>query len=370
MQSEQVPISAVRLGPDVEALVLEVVRSGIIAQGPMVKRLEDEFAELIGVKHVVAVNNGTTALIAALQVLDLQPGDEVVTSPFTFVATLNAILGAGATARFADITVDDFNVTAASMAPLVSDRTKVLLPVHLYGQGAAMDDIAALASSSSLHIVEDAAQSHAATVGGRSVGTWGIGCFSLYATKNLTSGEGGLITTNDDAVADRLRVLRNQGMRQRYQYEMAGNNYRLTDLHAAVCIPQLASYADQVERRRANAARLQQGLEGMPGLRLPTQLEGRGHVWHQFTVLFGPESPVTRDEAMERLLEAGIGCGTYYPRLVFDYDCYRSHPGVVIDDVPVAAEVVQQCLSLPVHHHLTEAQVDRVIAAVRSLHGL
>ena len=363
-----VPISAVRLGPDVEALVLEVVRSGIIAQGPMVKRLEDTFGEMIGAKHVVAVNNGTTALIAALQVLDLQPGDEVITSPFTFVATLNAILGAGATARFADIGRDDFNVSAATIAPLIGERTKVLLPVHLYGQCAAMDDIAALAQQHDLHVVEDAAQSHGATIGHRAAGTWGLGCFSLYATKNLTSGEGGLVTTDDDHLADQLRVLRNQGMRQRYQYEMAGNNYRLTDLHAAVCLPQLAGYADQVARRRQNAARLSEAFADLPGLTVPSALDNRGHVWHQYTVMFGPEAPCTRDEALDQLQAAGVGSGVYYPKLVFDYDCYRRHPGVVVEEVPVAAGVVSECLSLPVHHHLTDRELDRVIAAVRGLY--
>ena len=362
-----IPISVVRLGDDVETLLLEVVRSGVIAQGPVVKRLEDTFAEMIGVKHVVAVNNGTTALIAAMQVLDLQPGDEVITSPFTFVATLNAILEAGATARFADISVDDFNVTAATLATRLGDRTKVLMPVHLYGQSAGMADIDALATTHGLHLIEDAAQAHCATDAGRAAGSWGTGCFSLYATKNLTSSEGGLISTNDDTIADRLRVLRNQGMRQRYQYEMAGNNFRLTDIHAALCVPQLATYPAQLARRRAHAERLNDGLAGLVGLRTPTQLPGREHVWHQYTVLVGPDAPLSRDDMIEALTAAGIGCGIYYPKLVFDYDCYRQHPGVIIDDVPVAASVVQQCVSLPVHPYLSDADLDRIIRTVCGL---
>ncbi|CAB4882887.1 unannotated protein [freshwater metagenome] len=368
-EAHPIPISVVRLGDEVEKLLLEVVRSGVIAQGPVVKRLEDTFASMIGVKHVVAVNNGTTALIAAMQVLDLQPGDEVITSPFTFVATLNAILEAGATARFADISTDDFNVTAESIAARITDRTKVLMPVHLYGQSAGMGPISALADQHGLQIIEDAAQAHCATDAGRAAGSWGIGCFSLYATKNLTSSEGGLISTNDDAIADRLRVLRNQGMRQRYQYEMAGNNYRLTDIHAALCVPQLATYPEQLTRRRANAQRLNEGLAGLPGLRTPTQLDGREHVWHQYTVLVGPGSPLTRDDMVDALTAAGIGCGIYYPKLVFDYDCYRNHSGVIINDVPVAATVVQQCLSLPVHPYLTPDEIDRIVRTVRGLCG-
>ncbi len=369
-QDHPIPISVVNLGDDVEKLLLQVVRSGVIAQGPMVKRLEDEFASMIGVKHVVAVNNGTTALIAAMKVLDLEPGDEVVTSPFTFVATLNAILQAGATARFADISADDFNVTAESMTTKLNDHSKVLMPVHLYGQSAGMTAISELAQQNKMALIEDAAQAHGATDAGRYAGTWGIGCFSLYATKNLTSSEGGLISTNDDAVADRLRVLRNQGMRQRYQYEMVGNNYRLTDIHAALCVPQLATYAAQLARRRANAEFLNDAFADIAGLRTPAQLPGREHVWHQYTVLVGDESPLSRDAMVDALTAAGIGCGIYYPKLVFDYDCYRNHPGVVIEDVPVASMVVQQCLSLPVHPYLTTADLDRIVRTVRGLYGV
>ena len=367
--SPPIPISTVRLGPEVEELVLQVIRSGIVAQGPMVKRLEDEFAAMIGARHVVAVNNGTTALIAALHVLGLQPGDEVITSPFTFVATLNAILQAGATVRFADIRDDDFNLDPSHVSPLIGERTKVLLPVHLYGQCADMASLVPLAAGRGLAVVEDAAQSHGARIGDRSAGTWGIGCFSLYATKNLTSAEGGLVSTDDDRVADALRVLRNQGMRQRYQYEMAGNNYRLTDLHAAICIPQLAGYSDQVARRQANAERLSDALADVPGLRVPRALPGRHHVWHQYTVLVEDGARLTRDQLVDGLTERGIGCGVYYPRLVHDYDCYRADPRVVIDPTPVASRVAATCVSLPVHAHLSDADLDRIVTTVRSLLG-
>lgn len=364
-----IPISTVRLGSEVEELVLSVLRSGMIAQGPLVKRLEDEFAALIGVDHVVAVNNGTTALIAALHIADLQPGDEVITSPFTFVATLNAIIESGATARFADIDDRDFNIAPDGVGEIVNDRTKVLLPVHLYGQCADMFRLADLASGSGLAVVEDAAQAHGARIGDRAAGSWGIGCFSLYATKNLTTAEGGLISTNDASVADRLRVLRNQGMRERYVYEMAGNNYRLTDLQAAVCLPQLTGYGDQVAARQANARRLNDGLVELAGVRVPETLPGRDHVWHQYTVLIGDEARLTRDDLLQALTDAGIGCGIYYPRPVFDYDCYRDHPQVVMADVPLAADVSRRCLSLPVHPYLSEGDLDRIVTTMTSLLG-
>lgn len=364
-----IPISTVCLGTDVEDLVLAVIRSGIIAQGPMVKRLEDECAALIGVEHVVAVNNGTTALIAALDVLDLQPGDEVITSPFTFVATLNAIIEAGATARFADIDDSDFNIDPQTIDGVCNGRTKVLMPVHLYGQCADMDRLAAVASQRQLTMVEDAAQAHGARLGDRAAGSWGIGCFSLYATKNLTSGEGGLISTDDAGLADRLRVLRNQGMRQRYVYEMAGNNYRMTDLQAALCLPQLAGYDQQVAARQSNARRLSDGLHGLPGIRVPVALPGRHHVWHQYTILVDHDARLGRDDLMEALTAAGIGCGVYYPRPVFDYDCYREHPQVVVTETPVAADVSRRCLSLPVHPHLAEGDLDRIVTTMSTLLG-
>lgn len=364
-----IPITTVKFGPDEEASVLETLRSGMIAQGPKVQELEERFAELSGVKHAIAVNNGTTALVAALQALDLQPGDEVVTSPFTFVATLNAILEAGATAVFADINEDDFNVDAGSVAASITDRTKVLLPVHLYGQTADMDPLVALAAAHGLSIVEDAAQSHGALYRSHAAGSFGIGAFSLYATKNITSGEGGLITTGDDAVADRLRVMRNQGMRARYQYELAGHNYRLTDLQAALALPQLARYPEIVARRKANAARLIAELADVPGIAVPHELPGRSHVWHQFTVRVTSQARVDRDAFAAALAAEGIGCGIYYPRLLWDYDAYRDHPRVRRSSAPVAARVAGEVVSLPVHTSLSDADLDEIVRAVNEVAG-
>ena len=361
-----IPITVVDVA-DAEPLVLEVLRSGAIAQGPMVKRFEDAFAEVAGVRHAVAVNSGTTALVASIQVLDLRPGDEVVTSPFTFVASLNAILEAGATARFADISDTDFCVDPAQVAAAIGPRTKVLMPVHLYGQMADMTRLVPLADEHGLGIVEDAAQAVGARLGGRAAGSYGLGCFSLYATKNITTAEGGVITTDDDQLADRLRVLRNQGMRARYQYEVVGHNYRMTDLHAAIGIPQLAKRAEITAARQHNARVLSDGLADVPGLRIPTALADREHVWHQYTVLVTDEAGQTRDDVAARLTEAGIGNGIYYPKVAFDYDCYRAHPGVIEADVPVASRVARQALSLPVHPKLTASDLDQIIETVRKV---
>lgn len=363
-----IPITKVQLGVEEEELVLKAIRSGQLAQGPLVAQLEERCKEMTGAAHAVAVNNGTTALVLALESLQLQPGDEVITSPFTFVATLNAILEAGATARFGDIG-DDFNLDPGTVGPLVNERTKVIMPVHLYGQGADMDRFVPLAASAGARIVEDCAQSHFATVGSKAVGSFDVGCFSFYATKNVMCGEGGVITTNDEALADRMRVLRNQGMRVRYQYELAGHNYRLTDLAAAIALPQFDRIAGHIEARRRNAARLSAGLAGVKGLMTPVVMPGRTHVWHQYTVRLTEEASVDRDAFAAGLNERGIGNGFYYPKAVYDYDCYRTHPRVKIDGSPKAEAVAASVVSLPVHPYLSDSDVDTVVAAVREVLG-
>jgi perosamine synthetase len=362
-----IPISTVQLGPEVEQSVLEVLRSGQIAQGSKVAEFERAFAELCGVEHAVAVNNGSTALTAALQGLGVGPGDEVLTSPFTFIATVNAVLATGAQVRFADIRAADFAIDPGAVKDAITDRTGVLMPVHLFGQTADMDPLLAIAEEHGVHVVEDAAQSHGAKYRGRSAGSFGVGCFSMYATKNLTTGEGGMITTSDDVLADRLRVIRNQGMRARYQYELVGHNYRMTDLAAAVGIPQLPRYAEQVRRRRSNAARLTERLRGLPGLVVPEVLPGREHVWHQYTVLVTEEAKVDRAGLAAGLAEHGVGSGIYYPKLAFDYDCYAEHPLVTPAETPVAARVAAQCLSLPVHAALSDDDVERIADSVQDV---
>jgi dTDP-4-amino-4,6-dideoxygalactose transaminase len=360
-----IPISQVVLPDRTEELVLSVLRSGQLAQGPMVAAFEQRFAELTGVAHAVAVSNGTVALVAALRALGLRRGDEVVTSPFTFVATLNAILEVGATACFADIDPVDFNLDAAKASGAITERTKAVMPVHLYGQCADLDAFVRLADEQGLGLVEDAAQAHGATAGGRTAGSAGLGCFSFYATKNLTTGEGGMVTTDDERLADKLRVLRNQGMRARYQYELVGGNHRMTDLQAAVGLPQLDAYAEAVAARRAHAAALSEGLAGLDGLLTPSELPGRDHVWHQYTVRVTEDAPVDRDRLAQHLQSAGVGCGVYYPRIVFDYECFRDHPSVRATEVPEASRAAHQVLSLPVHPALSARDLDRIVETVR-----
>ncbi len=359
-----VPISKVDIGAEEEQLVLEVLRSGMLAQGPKVAALEETFAAAQGVAHAVAVSNGTVALVAALKALGVGPGDEVITTPFSFNATLNAILEVGATARFADI-ADDYTIDPASVAALINEKTTALLPVHLYGLPADMAAIMELASRYDLAVVEDAAQAHGAAFLGRGVGSFGVGTFSLYGTKNITCGEGGLVTTNDDAVAETLRLLRNQGMRARYDYVMPGYNWRLTDLQAAVAIPQVNRLEKINAARSANAAYLTARLADTPGLLLPKVPAGRDSAWHQYTVRLTDDAPLTREALCAQLAEAGVGSGVYYPKLMHEYPCYRNHSGVMVDATPMAQKIAAQVVSLPVHPGLDEQDLDWVATVVK-----
>ena len=244
-------LTELRIGSDAEDRVVQVLRSGRLTQGPNVELMERRFAELVGVQHAVATSSGTTALLAAFQALEIGPGDEVITTPFTFVASLNAILAVGATARFVDIRSDDFTLDMSLVKEALRPGTRAILPVHLYGYPADMLSLMKLVASSGIAVIEDAAQAHAASVAERSVGSFGTGIFSFYATKNITTAEGGMVTTSDDAVADRLRLLRSQGMRGRYEYELPGYNYRMTELQAALGVTELGRLDDYTERRRA-----------------------------------------------------------------------------------------------------------------------
>jgi perosamine synthetase len=358
----RIRISHPVLGADVESLVLSVLRGGHLAQGTMVARFEELCAEMAHTRHAIALCNGTVALEAALVLCNIGPGDEVITSPFTFAATLNAILSRGATARFADIG-DDFCVSPQSAAALVGPRTKVLMPVHLYGLIADMEAISEIATRNRLAIVEDAAQAHRATMGSRRAGSFGLGVFSFYATKNVTSGEGGCITTDDDALAEQLRVLRNQGMRSRYEYLAIGHNWRMTDMAAAVAIPQMQRLDHINARRRANASALTELLADDPRISVPRVPLERAHVWHQYTVLL-PEG-IDRNAVAAAMSDAGVDTGVYYSRLVWDHDAYRDHPGVIRDDTPFAASVARRCLSLPVHPGLDAGDLERVAATLQ-----
>jgi dTDP-4-amino-4,6-dideoxygalactose transaminase len=361
-------VSEVHLDDQAEALVVQVLHSGHLVQGPMVERFEAAFREITGTAHAVAVNNGTTALVLALEAVGIGPGDEVITTPFTFAATVNAILERGATARLVDIWPDDFTIDVAAAGQAVGPTTRAIMPVHLYGQPADLPALVEITAGSDVALIEDAAQAHGATIGDRAVGSVGVGCFSLYATKNLTTGEGGVVTTDDDSVAARLRVLRNQGMGARYVYEMPGHNFRMTDLHAAIGVAEIQHLPVRTERRRTNATQLTTGLAGIEGLTTPIEQPGRTHVYHQYTVRVGPAARLDRDTLAKELEARGVGSGVYYPRALHEYDCFRGHPRVVVDgSLQEAERAGREVLSLPVHPWLSDGDLDRITTTIHEL---
>ena len=361
----RIKLTRVEIGRQEEEAVLAVLRSGMLAGGALVAELERAFASAHRAAHAVAVSNGTTALVAALRAHGIGAGHEVITTPLTFVATLNAIIEAGAVARFADI-ADDLTIDPAQLASLVTPRTRAVLPVHLYGLPAAMAEISEFAAARGLTVIEDAAQAHGARVGTAPVGSAGTAAFSFYGSKNITCGEGGIVTAADDDIARRLRLLRNHGMGQPYDYVLPGYNYRLTDLQAAIATAQLARLPRINASRAANAGRLSDGLSGLPGLVLPAVPPGRVHAWHLYVVQVTAAAPIDRDQLGKCLDAAGIDARPYYPALVHDYACYRDHPQVIIDATPRACRAVREVLALPVHPMLTSDDIDRIVSCVRT----
>lgn len=334
-----------------------VLASGGLAQGPQVAAFEQEFSDVAGGARCVAVNSGTSALHMALLALGIGTGDEVIVPSFTFAATANAVALAGATPVFADIDERTFNIDPSCVADLVTDRTKAIIPVHLYGQPADMTALCALAAERDLLILEDAAQAHAATWQGRPAGSLGnAGAFSFYPTKNMTSGEGGMVTTGSAEVARTVQLLRNQGMEKRYHNELVGFNTRMTDIHAAIGRVQLRNLRGWTQQRQANARFLDEHLEGVITPYVDPRAE---HVYHQYTIKV---PGLDRDSFVEQLAARGVGSGVYYPIPV------HRLPSFNLDvDLAVTARVAAEVISLPVHPALTQADLDTIVEAVNEV---
>jgi dTDP-4-amino-4,6-dideoxygalactose transaminase len=354
-----IPVAKPIIGEEEIEAVVAVLRSGMLVQGRITERLEEQFAAFVGTRHAVAVSNGTTALHLALLAHGVGPGDEVITTPFSFIATANSVLYTGARPVFADISEDTFNIDPDLIEAKVTARTKAIIPVHLYGHPADMAAIANIASRHGLFIVEDAAQAHGAAIDGRAVGSFGTGCFSFYATKNMITAEGGMVTTDDGILAERLRMLRNHGQRERYRHEILGYNFRLTDLQAAIGLAQLARLEAMTARRIANAGLLDASLPdsvGKPRVRL-----GCRHVYHQYTIRVREG----RDELARLLREAGIGTGIHYPVPIHEQKLYLDLG--YREELPVAEKACREVLSLPVHPAVGEADIAEIAGAVSRL---
>jgi len=354
-----IPIARPDFGPEETAAVAEVLASGMVAQGRRVAELEKAWAEFVGVKHAIAMANGTVALMSIFAGIGLEPGDEVITVSHTFAATANAILFTGATPVFVDIEPDTYLIDAKQIEAAITPRTRAICPVHLFGLVADMDMISAIADRHGLAVVEDACQAHGALFRGRPAGSFGHGAFSLYATKNMTTAEGGFVTTNDDGLADWLRLYRNQGMRARYQFEMLGYNFRLTDIAAAIGLAQFDKLEKNTARRRQIAARYDEGFASLP-VRRPITPDGRTHVFHQYTVDVGD----ARDAILEELRAEGVGADIYYP-LPVHRQAYIMERGLHAD-LPVTDGAAAHTIALPMFPGLTDAELDQVVAAFRA----
>lgn len=359
--TEFIPAAKPLIGDEEREAVDRVLRSGMVAQGPEVAAFEQEFsAHFVGGRPVVAVNSGTSGLHLGLLASGVGPGDEVIVPSFTFAATANSVALTGATPVFADIELDTFTLDPASVESVITDRTRGVMPVHLYGHPARMDALGALAERRGISVYEDAAQAHGAALGGRPVGTFGtFAMFSLYPTKNMTSGEGGMIAAADEVVARNARLLRNQGMERQYQNEVIGFNARMTDIHAAIGRVQLTKVDEWTDRRRRNAAFLDANLSGVV---VPHVVDGAHHVYHQYTVRVADD----RDGFVRALKdEYDIGSGVYYPipnhRLP---SLTHFAPGL---DLPVTERAAREVVSLPVHPSLSGADLERIATAVNAL---
>lgn len=353
-----IPAARPIIGDEERAAVDVVLRSAMLAQGSEVASFETEFADaLVDGRRCVAVNSGTSGLHLGLLAAGVGAGDEVIVPSFTFAATANAVALTGATPVFADIDAEHFCLDAAAVEAAVTTRTVGIMPVHLYGHPADMDALQAVADRHGLAILEDAAQAHGGSWGGRPVGSFGrFGMFSLYPTKNMTSGEGGMVSCADEDLARRMRLLRNQGMERQYENELVGFNNRMTDIHAAIGRVQLRKLAAWTAQRQANAAFLDANLQGVT---VPPVAANAVHVYHQYTIRIEQG----RDRVATVLREEhGVGTGVYYPIPNHRLPSFSQQL-----DLPVTELATQQVLSLPVHPSLTQTELETIVTAVNTV---
>jgi perosamine synthetase len=353
-------IAKPKIGDKEKQLVMEVLESGMLAQGPKVAALEKAFADVCQVKHAIATTSGTTALHLALLAHGIGEGDEVITTPFTFIASANSILFTGARPVFVDIEPDTFNIDPEQIEAAVTPKTKAILPVHLYGYVCDMDAIMAIAEKHHLAVIEDACQAVGASFKGQKAGGFGTGTFSLYATKNVMSGEGGMITTNDDDIAEYCRMVRSHGMKVRYYHDMLGYNYRMSDLHAAIGLAQMGRLEKFTAQRKSNAAYLNEHITSVV---TPEVKPDYDHVWHQYTIRV--DGGRDRDAAVKQLNQAGIGTGIFYPVPVHQQDYMRELIGEI--DLPVSEKLAKEVISLPVHPQVTQSDLEKIVEEVNQL---
>lgn len=345
--------------------VMDVMNSGMLVQGKKVKKLEELFAKLCGVKYAVAVNSGTSALHVALLAMGIGRGDEVITTPFTFIATSNAICMTGAKPVFVDIDEKTFNIDPSKIEAKISKKTKAILTVDLYGQAASYSEIKRIARKNKLFIIEDAAQAVNARYGEMKTGNVvDIATFSLYATKNIMSGEGGMVTTNSDEYYNRIKLLRHHGQdgNAKYEYKSLGYNYRMMDLNASIAIEQVKKINRITKRRREIAQAYDRAFKDIDGLIIPYVERNNYHVYHQYTLRVTSEFPLKRDELKNYLLSNGIQSEIYYPKPLYLF----SHLGIN-HPLEITDKVSKEVLSIPVNSLLTNNEVRKIISTIKKI---
>mgnify|MGYP003335069515 FL=1 len=352
-----IPAAKPLVGDEERAAVDRVLRSGMMAQGPEVAAFEEEFSKYVGGRKCVAVNSGTSGLHMALVAAGIKSGDEVIVPSFTFAATANSVALTGATPVFVDIDPKTFNIDPAAIEAAITPRTKGIQPVHLYGLPAQMDVINEIACKHNILVFEDAAQAHLATLNGQYVGSFGYAAtFSFYPTKNMTSGEGGMIACANDEMTRMCKLLRNQGMEKRYENEVVGFNTRMTDIHAAIGREQLKKIEGWTKTRQANAKFLDENLKGVV---TPYVTPGASHVYHQYTIrIVGHD----RDKFAAEMTKRGVGNGVYYPIPVHQLQSF----GLKFD-LPNTTSACNEVLSIPVHPALTQGELETVVEVINSI---
>lgn len=359
-----IPIAKPNIGLDEINEVVEVLKSGELTQGRWVEEFERDFAKFVQTKFAIATSNGTTALHLALLALNIEVGDEVITTPFSFIASTNAILYVGAKPVFVDIDPKIFNINPSLIEEKITSKTRAILPVHLFGLPADMKKILEIAKKHNLFVVEDAAQAHGAKIDNKLVGSFGdLAAFSFYPTKNMTTAEGGMITTDSEELAKKLKVLRNHGMEKRYYHDVLGFNFRMSNIQAAIGIHQLKKINDFNKKRLENAQFLTEQLLGVGGIQTPFIPPGFTHVFHQYTILV-KEGKEKRDELTEYLNKNGVSNMIYYPVPIHQQKFIRNmYPDLKLK---IAEQISDQVLSLPIHPLLGRKDLEKIATLIRN----
>ncbi len=365
-----IPINLPLIGEEEIEAVVKVMRSGpltsALGAGPMVTQFEKKFAEFAGVKHAVAVNTGTAALHSAVVAAGVKQGDEVILPSFTFVATAEAVVMAGGKPVFTDIDPETYNLSPDEIEKNVTKKTRAIIPVDLYGFSVDSKPIRKIAAEHDLAVVEDAAQAHGATYAGKPAGVFAdAACWSLYASKNITTGEGGVATTDNDEIAETLRLIRTHGEKDKYVSRMLGYNYRMSEIQAAIGIVQLEKLPTFVAKRRENAKKLTRLLTASDRLKLPAESEERRHSWYLYTVRLQNATGNERNKIVEQLQTKDIGAVAYYVNPVHQMPYYRETFGE--RKLPETEKAARQVFSLPVHPGVTEEQVDYIGTTILDL---